>query len=372
MQSKKKPAKPYPHFPLFAHASGKWAKKIGGKIEYFGRWEDPLGALAEFKRLYADGGGGPTTKTYLCLYDGLNEFLVAKEDSKTAGSLSRESFRDYKQTCKSLIRHFGEDADINAFSPSDFAWYKRERSKQLNLVSMGNEIQRVRTAFKWLRRSKLIDDEPEYGPDFRKPTALQIRRHKRHLGSKCYTPRQVHQLLDECGVHLRAMAFLGLNCGYGPTDLALLEQQVFETGKESGFIDYPRRKTEIARCAWLWPETIDAVDRSIERRTDPNEECQDLLFVYRDGGSWKRNAVPISKRFADARKWTGMRTGDFYWFRHTFETISGAAKDQVATDLVMGHVDPSMSENYRHHIGEDRIKAVCQHVRSWLFESQNC
>ncbi len=177
MQSKKKPAKPYPHFPLFAHASGKWAKKISGKIEYFGRWEDPLGAVAEFKRLYADGGGGPTTKTYLCLYDGLNEFLVAKEDSKIAGSLSRESFRDYKQTCKSLIRHFGEDADINAFSPSDFAWYKRERSKQLNLVSMGNEIQRVRTAFKWLRRSKLIDDEPEYGPDFRKPTALQIRRH---------------------------------------------------------------------------------------------------------------------------------------------------------------------------------------------------
>jgi hypothetical protein len=34
MQSKKKPAKPYPHFPLFAHASGKWAKKISDKIEY--------------------------------------------------------------------------------------------------------------------------------------------------------------------------------------------------------------------------------------------------------------------------------------------------------------------------------------------------
>src|SRR5579871_5796269 len=48
-----KPAKPSADFPLFAHATKRWAKKIGGKMLYFGRWDDPAGAIREYEAYLA-------------------------------------------------------------------------------------------------------------------------------------------------------------------------------------------------------------------------------------------------------------------------------------------------------------------------------
>jgi integrase len=65
----------------------------------------------------------------------------------------------------------------------------------------------------------------------------------------------------------------------------------------------------------------------------------------------------------------------FYSLRHVFETIGGETCDQVAVDAIMGHERGDMASIYRERISDERLKAVVNTVRSWLYtdeESVDC
>jgi integrase len=182
---------------------------------------------------------------------------------------------------------------------------------------------------------------------------------------------ELRRILDASGPPLRAMILLGINAGLGNSDIGLLPLSAIDL--ETGWLNFPRPKTGIARKCRLWPETIAAINEALATRPEPKiPEDRGLVFLTSKGGSWHKKTEdnPISKemrKLLDSLKIDGHR--NFYALRHTLETIGGEAKDQVALDHIMGHARDDMASVYRERISDERFRDVCEHVRKWLFQS---
>lgn len=369
-----KPQKPSPDFPLYAHASGKWAKKVGGKLRYFGVWSDPDGALKEYQRWRGEYDARTKTPTLaelrkrlprkfeLPLGEAVNLFLADKQAHADRGEISHRTCREHRDTCQRLVSFLGDQKIASEISPADFAAFRDHRAKTLNLVSLGNEVTRVKTLFRWLHASRHLQHPANFGPSFRKPSARLLRRHRREQGKKLFSAMDVTKLIHEAGTHLRAMIYLGINCGFGPNDCCQLPFNAVDL--EAGWIDFPRPKTEVDRLCPLWPETVKALRLSLDARSLLSDSLSPMFFL--DGGKpWRNDQAQLSKYFTAVRR-RALPDGGFYWLRHTFETVAGGAKDQVAVNAIMGHVDNSMAAVYREEISPLRLKAASDHVRDWL------
>jgi integrase len=382
-----KPAKPSPEFPLFPHATGRWAKKIRGKLVYFGPWADPDGALAKYLKekdaLHAgrrprEDTEGLTVKR-LC-----NQFLRAKAASRDAGELTPRSWQDYKDACELLIRHFGGGRLVADLDPDDFAELRKKMAKRWGPGTLGNVINRMRVALKYASDNGLIDRPVCYGSSFKRPSKKTLRIDKAKKGPKLFTVVEVRALVDGALVvgkdgpelvqpspQVRAMVLLGINAGLGNADCGSLPISAVDL--EAGIIDFPRPKTGIARRCPLWPETVQAIREALAVRPEPKKvEHADLVFITKYGQPWAKLSTDntLAKEMGKLLHALGIngRTGlGFYTLRHTFRTVADESKDQPAVDFIMGHEVPHMSSVYRETISDARLKAVADHVRAWLF-----
>jgi integrase len=176
------------------------------------------------------------------------------------------------------------------------------------------------------------------------------------------------------------MVYLAINCGYGNSDIATLPSRYIDL--RTNWISYPRPKTSVPRKAKLWDETRIALETAMATRpAAAKSEFEGLVFLTPTGLPFVRSSLEIddqgqttisqideiTKAFRRLLKRLGIhRKGlSFYSLRHTAETYAGA--DQVATDVLMGHVTPGMSSNYRHGIAEARMEGVAANLHSWLF-----
>ena len=57
----------------------------------------------------------------------------------------------------------------------------------------------------------------------------------------------------------------------------------------------------------------------------------------------------------------------FYSLRRTFRTVASEHLDEPSADLIMGHSRDDMASVYRQTISDERLIAVTDHVRKWLW-----
>jgi integrase len=386
---------------------GYWSKKIDGRILHFGRWArvkngklEPLPyeenwnqALRTYRARLGDVHEGrvvkpvvseippepierPTVKS-IC-----DRFLTAKARKVAAGEITQRTLTEYTEFCQRMADSFGKSRLVATLETKDFEKLRAEAAEIWGPHRLGKFIQYIRTAFKYAYDSELIDKPVKFGPEFKRPSKKVMRKHKNEQGERYFTADEIRHLLNGktikvkgektkrvkgAGPQLRAMILLGINCGFGNSDVADLQRAKVDL--VNGWIDFPRPKTGIDRRCPLWPETIKAIKAALAVRLEPkNAADSDCVFVTVRRNRWvqgKTNSVGLE--FGKLRRSLHINGRTFYGLRHTFRTIADAAKDQPAANLIMGHADETMAGIYRQHIDDERLLAVTNHVRGWLF-----
>ena len=396
-----KPPKPYPNFPLFPHATGRWGKKVRQKIHFFGRWGRKSGdtivpvedveasaatALNEFNRQwpYLSQGRTPppiSTDDGCTIRQLCNAFLTTKRNRMAGGELSLHSFSEYYRTCERLISFFGHDRRVDDLRPDDFEALRNALAKDCGVVTLKSKINRCRVVLKYASDNRLIDHPVIYGRAFDRPSEMMLRKARNEAGERMFEAAELRRILEAADPIMRAMVLLGINCGFGNTDIASLPQSTVDLN--SRWVNFPRPKTAIQRRSPIWEETATALKEAMAKRPAHKDPADaDLCFITARGTRYVRvqeskktagrhvTINALSRRFElllDRLGINGRRGLGFYTLRHVFETVAGESKDQVCVDAIMGHVDASMAGKYRQRISDDRLRGVVDHVHDWLY-----
>ncbi len=374
--------------PLFLHASGQWAKKVRGKMHYFGKDLDAaLKRWAEEKDHLLAGLPVRRNDTRLALHVLGDRFHADRSKDVATGELTQRSLDEYTKSIKRLISIVGRDCRPEDLSPLDFSDIRQKlyepvkrpetqngrTVKQRSPITVGSDVRRLRVFFQWAFDNELIA-APRYGKNFSPTSAKVARKQRASEGPKILSPSDIHTILDQASKGMKPIILLAMNAGIGQSDIAYwtLDELPKKLSGEC-WIDLPRRKTGAPRRFVLWPETRDAIKAWLEIRPRTFAEAADRVFVTKDGVAWVRDdgqdrVDAIGKAFSIARRDSGVKRGTFYDLRRTFQTIAAETLDFRAVSHVMGHVIPEtdMAGRYTQAISDERIRLVCEHVRAWF------
>jgi integrase len=352
-------AKPYKDFPLTAHPNGQWVKKIRGKVHYFET--DPQEALARYQEERDDLHAGRKPRARgngTTLADLLNGFLNSKRLLKGSGELSPRSYADYEKTCDRIADILDKHRLLTDLGNDDYEQLRATLAKGRGPVTLKGELTRARMVFNYANESGLSEKPLLYRKAMRTPSNRLLRKIENERGPRMFERDEIRALIKAASPQLRAMIYLGINCGFGNTDCGTLPFSAVDL--KHAWHRYWRPKTHNPRRCPLWPETVKALRAAIEDRPE-----SDLPFVFltryrRCWCKYETGYNTLSTEFRKLLKAVGIYRENitaFYTLRRTFETIAATASEQVALDFIMGHCPAWMI--WRPCIGKSSLMSRC-------------
>jgi integrase len=180
-----------------------------------------------------------------------------------------------------------------------------------------------------------------------------------------FTGQQIQSLLQNASPQMKAMIWLGLNCGFGCTDCAELKWSNLDL--QNARVNFPRGKTGIDRNLPLWPETVEAL-RHVPKQGE-------LVFYTRRGNPWVRTIRSVekdgtekytkddavTKEFSKLTRKAGIKAPKgvgFYTLRRTAATAAANSGDPFAVQKLLGHADLKMASTYVQDVSEQTDRVI--------------
>jgi integrase len=316
----------------------------------------------------------------VALHSVVNAFLTAMRLRVNSGKLSAGTWIEYDRTIGRLVDAFGRNCDVASLTSMDFIRFRAKMTETLGRSEIDKLIAITRSIFNWAIKQDppLIDKLPGYGTEFDKSDRKEARLSRQAKPKRFVAAADLRKMLNEASVSMRAMMLLGLNCAYGATDCAVLQRS--DLAERPGWLARMRQKTAIERNCPLWPETIKALKANeAVRPKAKSAEDDGCVFISREGRrvsrlTWTADGKGVSRRDSVLEAYMKLKRrcgvnhpGGFYVMRHVFRTVADAVHDRSAIDRIMGHRNGTQADTYIEFIEDERLIAVSNYVRRWLF-----